>query len=351
MTQTRNRCGFTTGSAATAAATAAAIFLETGVLPKNVHILLPNLKESLLINIKSGTLSPDKNSATSSVIKQSGDDPDVTNRLEIVATLKMLKQSVHNESKIIITGGAGVGRVTKKGLQQKIGEWAINPVPRAMITQALRDVFSDDSVCLEVEISVVNGELAALKTFNPRLGITGGISILGTTGIVEPMSIDAIKETVKCEIDVSFYENPETICLAPGKIGEDALRRILGPNRVVQFSNFPGFAIDYVRSKGFKHVTVGGHPGKLAKILMGYSDTHSGRSPQAAAFVAEFMGLNGNFNTVEEIIDKITETGGDFTKLAHEICLKIQSIYRIPSIEVYLFDMEKTIVGHSTCIG
>ncbi|MBF0464886.1 MAG: cobalamin biosynthesis protein CbiD [Nitrospirae bacterium] len=349
MAQTLSRCGFTTGSAATAAAKAAAMFLKTGVLPERVHITLPNLKESLLINIKSCTLTPDDNSATASVIKQSGDDPDVTNGLEIVATLRLLKQSADNESKIVIKGGAGVGRVTKKGLQQQVGDWAINPVPKAMITQAVREVFSKDSLNLEVEISVSNGELAAQKTFNPRLGITGGISILGTTGIVEPMSVDAIKETVKCEIDVSFYENPETIRLAPGKIGEDALKRILGPTRVVQFSNFPGLAMDYVKSKGFKHVTLGGHPGKLAKILMGYTDTHSGRSPQAAAFVSEFMGLNGNFNTVEEIIDKITETGGDFTKLAHEICFKIKSIYRLPSIEVYLFDMKKTLIGHSTC--
>ncbi|QWR76435.1 cobalt-precorrin-5B (C(1))-methyltransferase CbiD [Candidatus Magnetomonas plexicatena] len=345
---TLNKRGFTTGAGAAAAAKAAAIFLKTGTLPKSVHILLPNVKESLLINIHSGTLTLNINTATASVIKLSGDDPDVTNGLEIVAALRLLKHSIHG---IAVTGGAGVGRVTKEGLQQKVGDWAINPVPRAMITQSVSEVFSDDSVRLEIEISVVNGELAALKTFNPRLGITGGISILGTTGIVEPMSVDAIKETVKCEIDVSFCENPDSICLAPGKIGEDALRRILQPSRVVQFSNFPGFAMDYVKQKGFRHTIIGGHPGKLAKILMGYADTHSGRSPQATAFVAEFMGLNDNYNTVEEIIGKVANIGGDFTKLAHEICVKIQNIYRIPSIDVYLFDMKKTLIGHSTCTG
>ncbi|MEO5356184.1 MAG: cobalt-precorrin-5B (C(1))-methyltransferase CbiD [Nitrospirae bacterium YQR-1] len=346
MTQTQNRRGFTTGSAASAAAKAAALLLKAGTLPKYVHIMLPNNNESLLINIHSGTLKQDK--AVASVIKQSGDDPDVTRGIEIVATLKSPKHNTLDESKVVITGGSGVGIVTKKGLQQPVGGWAINPVPRAMITRAVNEVFSEKCVHVEVEISVVDGEAVAQKTFNPRLGIIGGISIIGTTGIVEPMSVEALKETIKCETNVSFCENAESIHLAPGKIGEDALKRVLDIDRVVQFSNFLGFAIDYVKSKGFKHVIIGGHPGKLAKILMGYSDTHSGRSPQAAEFVADFMGLTGSFNTVEEII---TATGGDFVKLAHAICKEIHAIYRIPSLEVYLFDMKKTLIGHSKCTG
>ena len=250
--------------------------------------------------------------------------------------------------------------VTKPGLQIPVGEPAINPVPRRMIKEAVREVLGDRPV--EVTIEVPDGEKLAKKTFNPRLGIVGGISIIGTIGIVEPMSLEALKATVQCEIDISVEElksNPKLntqnlkLFFSPGKIGEDALKRIFGDIRVVQTSNFIGFALKYASKKGVKEVVFGGHPGKLAKILMGYYDTHSRNSPQATDFVKKFLGISGDFNTVEEIIKVATyrQKIKAFDRLAREIAKKISSDFGFRHTEVYLFDMKKRLIGEGRWDG
>ncbi|HHN66166.1 MAG TPA: cobalamin biosynthesis protein CbiD [Nitrospirae bacterium] len=378
------RKGYTTGTCAAAAAKAAAQVLKSGVRsqegsPANqrfagaeesgvdrkieVEIVLP---KGEIVKFEAHIKDVGEDYAVASVIKDAGDDPDVTGGAEIVARVTLKESGVRGQEsggkdKIIIKGGKGVGVVTKPGLQVPAGEPAINPVPRRMIKDAVKEVLGDATV--EVTIEVPDGEKLAEKTFNPRLGIRGGISIIGTTGIVEPMSLEALKATVQCEIDVALAEvgnrksefgsQVPKIYFSPGKIGEDALRRIFGDIRVVQTSNFVGFALQYAKDRGVKEVVFGGHPGKLAKILMGYYDTHSRNSPQATRFVSEFLGIEGEFNTVEEIIEAIgkRQEATGFDRLAEEIAKKISEDFSFIHTGVYLFDMKKTLIGEGRWDG
>lgn len=347
------RNGFTTGSAAACAAKSAALSLLTGAVPNSIDLTLPN-GEKLVVKTNTPEISQNinlpKNSniyACASVIKDSGDDPDVTKGIEIIAALSQCSQT----QDVTIKGGAGVGMITRPGLQISPGEHAINPIPREMIRNAVREIIPEGGV--NVEIIVPQGEEVAKKTFNSRLGIEGGISILGTTGIVVPMSLDAIKATIKCEIDVAFEENKRTkerlLFMAPGKIGEKALQSIEGDVTVVQTSNFSGFAMDYAAQKGFRNIVFGGHPGKLAKIVMGYRNTHSAKSPPATNYVANFLGIPGSYNTVEEIMQEHfkgnLKTKQTFTRLAEHIAQKIATDYNFNSVTVYLFSMEKRLIG------
>lgn len=354
------RKGFTTGTAATAAAKAAAILLagsqgsegRSRRLTGFVEIQLPDSKRVCLKILNSELLILNSElMARASVIKDAGDDPDVTNGMEIRAELKSLEHT----GDIVIKGGEGVGVVTKPGLQIPVGEAAINPVPIEMIKKAVREVLPRGGIL--VEISVPGGRKVAEKTFNQRLGIVGGISIIGTTGIVEPMSLEALKATIRCEIDVAWEEvrsSSSALFLAPGKIGENALKRVFGDIRVVQMSNFVGFALEYAREKGMDDIVIGGHPGKLAKIMMGYFDTHSGNSPQATGFVAEFLGLNSEFNTVEEIIQSVQKDSGSgqtFFDLAAGIAEAVRDRFGFRTVEVCLFDMKKGLRGRGKCTG
>lgn len=402
--------GYTTGACAAAAAKAAAMAMkesgvrrgpqkikdslgqrsqESGVKRKiRVEIMLPK-GEKVSFNAMIKEIG--EGYAVASVIKDAGDDPDVTDGAEIVAKVRRIvgsqKSGVRrrqrkmegsleqgskgvalSEEPIVIKGGKGVGVVTKPGLQVPVGEPAINPTPRRMIKEAVKEVLADTPV--EVTIEVPEGEALAEKTFNPRLGIVGGISIIGTTGIVEPMSLEALKATVKCEIDVAIEESKvrsqksgvrsyykDVLYLSPGKIGEDALKRLFGDVRVVLTSNFIGFSLEYVREKDVKNIVFGGHPGKLAKILMGYYDTHSKNSPQATDFVAKYMGINGKFNTVEEIVKKTKASSEPdvglqrLSDLAGDIAEKIGNDYGFSTVEIYLFDTKKNLIGEGRWAG
>jgi len=189
------RYGYTTGSCAAAASVAAAEMLITEKILENVRIVLPD-GESAIFDIEDKELH--NSWVRCSVLKDSGDDPDVTSGMKIFA-----KVSITNGVKTTIDGGEGIGRITANGLQCKVGEYAINPVPRRMIIDNLNKVAADHSFThgFAVEISAPRGETIALKTFNPRLGIKGGISILGTTGLVEPMSEKALIDTIKISVD------------------------------------------------------------------------------------------------------------------------------------------------------
>ena len=207
------------------------------------------------------------------VQKDSGDDPDVTDKILVYSTVS------YEKSGITVDGGEGVGRVTKKGLKQQIGEAAINPVPRKMIEEQLKTAASDYSYDggLKAVISVPMGIQIAKKTFNPRLGIEGGISILGTTGIVEPMSEQALIDTISVELDVRKAQNEEFIIVTPGNYGQDFLRDNLGiaVDKCVKCSNFIGDTIDMCIEKGFKSMLLVGHIGKLSKLGCTIYNTHS----------------------------------------------------------------------------
>ena len=213
-------------------------------------------------------------SVSCAIEKDSGDDPDVTKGTLIFASVRRT-----DEPGVHIDGGEGVGRVTKRGLDQPVGNAAINSVPRQMIRENVEEVMAltDSSGGLDVVISAPEGETLAKKTFNPRLGIVGGISILGTTGIVEPMSEAALVETIRVELRQRRAMGKEYALLTPGNYGSDFIRQNLDVdlNTAVQVSNFLGDALDICRALGFRGALLVGHIGKLVKLAGGMWNTHS----------------------------------------------------------------------------
>ena len=269
----RLRCGYTTGTCAALAAAAAAELLLTGNVPKSVRILTP---KGIPVEVVPQECSLEKGVARCAVIKDAGDDIDVTANLPIFAEVTKTEGT-----DIIIEGGKGVGRVTKAGLDQPVGNAAINRVPREMIRKAVEDICAtlDENTGLKVTISVPNGEEIAKKTFNPNLGIVGGISIIGTSGIVEPMSIQALIDTKKIELHQAALESPERVILTPGNYGMSFLQEngINGAENIpiVVCSNFIGELLDAASAEKVQEVLLVGHIGKLVKLAGGIMNTHS----------------------------------------------------------------------------
>ncbi len=267
----RLRLGYTTGSCAAAAAKAAAYMLLTGrhlervelSTPKGVRLVLP-VRE----------IEACGNAVTCAIEKDGGDDPDATTGALIFATVERQARPG-----ISIDGGPGVGRVTKPGLDQPVGAAAINSVPRRMIREGMEEIqrLADDFSGLKATVFVPGGEALAKKTFNPRLGITGGISILGTTGIVEPMSEQALIDTIAVELRQRREGGAAYVLLTPGNYGSEYIRDSLGmdPSLAVQTSNFIGDALDLCRGLGFRGALLVGHAGKLVKLAGGMFNTHS----------------------------------------------------------------------------
>lgn len=264
------RCGFTTGTCAAAASAGAARMLLSGKVIENITVITPS-GNSVTVGLTD--IKKENDYVSCAVQKDSGDDPDVTDKILVYSMVS------YEKSGITVDGGEGVGRVTKKGLKQQIGEAAINPVPRKMIEEQLKTAASDYSYDggLKAVISVPMGIQIAKKTFNPRLGIEGGISILGTTGIVEPMSEQALIDTISVELDVRKSQNEEFIIVTPGNYGQDFLRDNLGiaVDKCVKCSNFIGDTIDMCIEKGFKSMLLVGHIGKLSKLGCTIYNTHS----------------------------------------------------------------------------
>ncbi len=265
------RLGYTTGSCAAAAAKAAAVMLLTGRRLETVALLTP---KGIRLELEVREVETGPGYVSCAIAKDAGDDPDVTDGALIFARV-----SRREEPGIVIDGGPGVGRVTKPGLDQPVGAAAINSVPRRMIRENLEEVcaLADWSGGLEAVISVPEGERLAKKTFNPRLGIAGGISILGTTGIVEPMSDGALVGTIRAELSQRRAAGDRYVLLTPGNYGSEFIRDGLGldPALAVQTSNFIGDALDLCRELGFSGALLVGHVGKLVKLAGGMLNTHS----------------------------------------------------------------------------
>lgn len=265
------RYGWTTGSCAAAAAKAAAQMLFGGEEIRQVRLMTPKGIE-LYLDVESVTRMPDY--AECAVRKYSGDDPDVTDGLLIFAKVERC-----DGDQILLDGGAGVGRVTKPGLEQQIGQAAINKVPRKMITEEVSGVCREYGYSggVKVLISIPEGEETAKKTFNPRLGITGGLSVLGTSGIVEPMSEKALTDTIYLEMKM-LHESGCSYCYAvPGNYGIDFLTESLriDPDLAVKCSNYVGETIDDAKLLGMKGLLMIGHVGKFIKLAAGVMNTHS----------------------------------------------------------------------------
>ncbi|MBE7004256.1 MAG: cobalamin biosynthesis protein CbiD [Ruminococcaceae bacterium] len=265
------RCGYTTGTCAALAAAGAARLLLTGEAPRSVRLVTP---KGWTVEVELADCTFDGNEARCAVKKDAGDDPDVTDGCLVYAAVRKTARCV------MIDGGEGVGRVTKAGLDQPIGAAAINSVPRRMIAAAVEEVCAEAGYGggLSVVISVPEGAEIAKKTFNPMLGIEGGISILGTSGVVEPMSEQALIDTIGVEIRQAAASGGKRLILTPGNYGADYLHEnaldALGVP-VVKCSNFVGEALDAAAAEGFAEVLLVGHVGKLAKLAGGIMNTHS----------------------------------------------------------------------------
>ena len=269
--QKKLRCGYTTGTCAALAAAGAARLLLTGAPPETLRLLTP---KGVTVEEEPAEWAMENEKARCAVVKDGGDDADITTGHLVAATV------TRAASGVTIDGGKGVGRVTKPGLDQPVGAAAINHVPRQMIAAAVQAVCEDVGYegGLSVVISVPDGEALACRTFNPSLGIEGGISILGTSGIVEPMSIQAIVDTIGVEIHQAAVSGARRLLLTPGNYGLDFLKETaLLPEDIpcVKFSNFIGEALDIAVSEGFQTALLVGHIGKLVKLAGGVMNTHS----------------------------------------------------------------------------
>ena len=269
------RCGYTTGTCAALGAAGAARLLLTGRTPDSVVLRTP---KGLVVEVAPLFCRLTAAGAECAIEKDGGDDVDVTTGLAIVATVELRPESPD----ICIDGGVGVGRVTKPGLDQPVGAAAINHVPRQMITDALRReaASADYHGGFAVTLSIPEGEAVAKRTFNPHIGVTGGLSILGTSGIVEPMSQQAILDTIQLEMNQAALRagNPKRLILAPGNYGLDYLHETypdFAAIPVVKTSNFIGDTLDMAASAGFEEVLLVGHVGKLVKVAGGIMNTHS----------------------------------------------------------------------------
>ncbi len=271
------RYGFTTGSCAAAAAKAAAYMLLTGMEKTKISIDTP---KGIIYKALIEEITREEARVSCAVRKDGGDDPDITTGALVFAEVRIETDDAKGKkAHIFIDGGVGVGRVTKPGLDQPVGNAAINHVPREMIEREVLQVCElvDFKGCLSVVISVPEGEALAGRTFNPRLGIQGGISILGTTGIVEPMSSKALLDTIRTELSVKKASGAEAVAVSPGNYGLDYMKRAYGYDldKSVKCSNFIGDTIDMSAEAGFREMLLTGHIGKLIKLSGGMLNTHS----------------------------------------------------------------------------
>lgn len=273
----RLRCGYTTGSCAAAASRAAAVMLLTGIPREEIALMTPKgiLLHLLVEDIKiekepDGSISR----VSCAVRKDGGDDPDATNGILIYSRVRRIP-----EQEIRIDGGQGVGRVTKPGLNQPVGNAAINSVPRAMIRENVQEICTREGYTggIDVQISIPEGEEIAKKTFNPRLGILGGISVLGTSGIVMPMSEEALIRSIRVEMEMLHANGGEYLVITPGNYGETFSRSMsdLDLTYEMKCSNYVGETIDMAEEMGVKGILFIAHIGKFIKVSGGIMNTHS----------------------------------------------------------------------------
>lgn len=338
--------GFTTGSCSAAAAKAATYMLLTGKEKNSIKIETP---KGIDFDAQIYDISISENQVSCAVIKDGGDDPDVTTGAHVVATVQVI--SNHRDSdvpEILIDGGFGVGRVTKPGLDQPVGNAAINHVPREMIEKEVKEVceFCDFKGTISVVISVPEGEDLAEKTFNPRLGIVGGISILGTSGVVEPMSAKALIDTIRVELNQKKELGYSVAAVTPGNYGLDYMKRTYDYdlNASVKSSNFIGETIDMAAEIGFKKMLLTGHIGKLVKVAGGIMNTHSREADSRMEIMVAAALASGASNellldimesvTTEDAISKILayDSNLDSDKRIFEKTMK----YLVEKIHFYL---------------
>ena len=286
----RLRRGYTTGSCAAAAAKSAAVMLLAGRRLDSVHLVTPF---GIELDLPLQDIVTDEKYVSCGIVKDSGDDPDVTDGITVYARVEKTDLPYTIE----IDGGEGIGRVTKPGLDQGVGSAAINSTPRRMITEELQQVCEDNRYTggLKVIISAPAGNEIAKRTFNSRLGVVGGISILGTTGIVEPMSEEALIDSIALEIRQRKALGDKRLILTPGNFGADFLKSVyeIDSDKIVKCSNYVGKALEAAIDAGFSQVLLAGHLGKFVKLSGGIMNTHSKEGDCRAELMASAALLGG----------------------------------------------------------
>lgn len=340
------RLGYTTGTCATGASYAAALLLE-GDPREEINIMTP---AGIDVELEVLDLHMEGEWAVAAIKKDSGDDPDVTNGIIIYSKLRKIK------GKTIIDGGFGIGTITKKGLFGEIGEKAINPVPKKMILEAVKSVSDDD---YEIIIYVPDGEVIGRRTYNENLGIVGGISIIGSTGIVHPMSEDALLKTIELEVNVVKEEHGlKNIMLVPGNYGEKMRDKYKIDLPHVQMSNYIGDALKYAYNAGFRNITLLGHIGKFSKLSLGIFNTHSKNcDTRMEAFVyylfmidapRDFILKISELNTAEEAMNLCIENGYSdaILKMQEGAAIRIKRYLKDDelNINVFIYSMERGII-------
>ncbi len=346
--------GWTTGACATAAAKAACAALTAGAFPDPVEITLPG-GQRVGFSLAQSELRAGE--AMAAIVKDAGDDPDVTHGALVIATVRPGKSG----SGITFKRGPGVGEVTRPGLPIPVGEPAINPVPRQMITAAIAEI-AGPAADFEVEISVPDGEKMAVRTLNPRLGILGGISILGTTGIVIPYSCSSWIHSIHRGIDVARAMGFAHISGATGNASEVAAQKLHGLHEVqlIDMGDFAGGMLKYIRDHPVPRVTVTGGVAKMTKLAQGMLDLHSKRGPadlDALAQVALAAGAEAaladsirSANTVAQAFAEATAAGIPLGKaIAKGAWKSAAAVLKSPDIELELliFNRDGELMGHA----
>ena len=315
-----NYTGVTTGTVATACSLAALDAILDSADIACVKVETPKKTLDIIID-ECKLLSSNKAQATAH--KNPYNDPDVTVNLDIVSTVELFDKT-SEESNVIITGGVGVGKITKPGLQIPVGDYAINPVPRRMIVKNLEDKIPEGKVA-KVTISIPEGETIARKTMNPKLGIVGGISVLGTTGIARSMSSDAYKNSRVTQIDVALASNIKDLVFVPGNIGEKlALKKLdIAKEQIVQTGNFVGFMFEEAEKRGLTKFTYFGHMGKLIKVAGGIFDTkHAVADGRREIMVTHAALCGADRNALKRLYD--SKTTDDMMDILDEINLSVE---------------------------
>jgi cobalt-precorrin-5B (C1)-methyltransferase len=351
------RYGYTTGSCAAAAAKAATLML---LCKTEVHFVELMTPKGVRLNLRILDIVRTEDSVICAVQKDSGDDPDVTNGI-----LVYVKVTKNEEGIVRIDGGIGVGRVTKAGLEQPKGNAAINKVPRQMITEAVLEVCDENDYAggIDVEVIIPQGVEIAKRTFNPNLGIVGGISVLGTSGIVEPMSEAAIIESIRVEMNMVVANGGEYLLLSPGNYGVDFTRENMAIPRVhsIKFSNYVGEAIDIAIQLGVKGILFISHIGKFIKVAGGIMNTHSKYADARMEILAANAVLAGApLHTVEAILKCVTtdeaiallETSGVTGKTMEHVMERIQyhlnrRAYDATKIGAIVFSNQYGVLGYT----
>ncbi len=359
------RRGYTTGSCATGAAKAATYMLLTKKRIDSINIDTP---KGIPLTLKVENINICDDYIECSIEKDGGDDIDATHTMHIHARAELVKRQ--GKENILVCGGEGIGVVTRKGLSVEVGKPAINPVPMKMINNEVSKVIGSDTLdvlgndmVLKITIFAPRGQEISKKTFNPRLGIVGGISILGTTGIVEPMSDEGWKKSLSIELQMKKAQGLDKIILVPGNHGEQFIRENLNLDikYVIRTSNFIGYMLKEAQRMGYKKILMAGHIGKFIKLSAGIFNTHSkiadARSEILVSNLAlmkapyEFLEKISECLTAEEAVEIIDNSDyKEFYELVSNKCkFKVKQYLGDDEIdvEIMMFSMDKTLLGQS----